>query len=48
MRGAAGIKSILWILAILSGVYGVMGTLKISNCITTMYEGDSLKSGHII
>ncbi len=26
--GVAGIKSILWILAILKGVYGVMGPLQ--------------------
>ncbi len=35
MRGVAGIKSILWILVILRGVYGVMGpqvcTLSIHN-----------------
>ncbi len=27
MRGVTGIKSIIWILAILRGVYGVMGPM---------------------
>ncbi len=27
LRGVAGIKSILWILAILRGVYGVVGSI---------------------
>ncbi len=28
LKGVAGVKSILWIVAILSEVYGVMGPLK--------------------
>ncbi len=32
LRGIAGIKSTLWILAILRGVYGVMGPLHICTC----------------
>ncbi len=39
-----GIKSILWILAILKGVYGVMGASYSNACKTSLLNGELQKT----
>ncbi len=42
LKGVAGIKSILWILVILRGVYGVMGPLDLAQLVFNLAEPPTL------